>query len=92
MALKFSVNVSSSIIHKVKGTQKIWSDYPARACASKGLCDRSCLFIYLYIHITRGMQSIVGRAELAIAVQPHQRAAELSGLLHIVLLYEVGIR
>ena len=42
--------------------------------------------------ITRGMQSIVGRAELAIAVQPHRRAAELSGLLHIVLLYEVGIR
>ena len=41
---------------------------------------------------TRGMQSIVGRAELAISVQPHQRAAELSGLLHIVLLYEVGIR
>ena len=44
---------------------------------------------------TRGMQSIVGRAgraELAIAVQPHRRAAELSGLLHIVLLYEVGIR
>ena len=42
--------------------------------------------------ITRGMQSIVGRAELAIAVQTHRRAAELSGLLHIVLLYEVGIR
>ena len=40
--------------------------------------------------ITRGMQSIVGRAELAIAVQPHLRAAELSGHLHIVLLYEVG--
>ena len=36
------------------------------------------------------MQSIVGRAELAISVQPHRRAAELSGLLHIVLLYEVG--
>ena len=42
--------------------------------------------------VTRGMQSIVGRAELPIAVQPHRRAAELSGLLHIVLLYEVGIR
>ena len=41
--------------------------------------------------LTRGMQSIVGRAELAIAVQPHRRAAELSGLLHIVLLYEVGV-
>ena len=38
------------------------------------------------------MQSIVGRAELAIAVQPHQRAAELSGLLHIVLLYEVAVQ
>ena len=42
--------------------------------------------------ITRGMQSIVGRAELAIDLQPHRRAAELSGFLHIVLLYEVGIR
>ena len=43
---------------------------------------RDTIYIYKY---TRGMQSIVGRAELAIAVQPHRRAAELSGLLHIVL-------
>ena len=48
---------------------------------------------YAALHdITRGMQSIVGRAELAIDVQPHRQAAELSGLLHIVLMYEVGIR
>ena len=26
--------------------------YPARACASKGLCDRSCPFIYIYIYIS----------------------------------------
>ena len=30
------------------------------------------------------MKSIVGRAELTIAVQPHRWAAELSGLLYIV--------
>ena len=33
--------------------------------------------------INRGMQSIVGRAELAIAVQPPRWAVELSGLLYI---------
>ena len=28
------------------------NNYPARACVSKGLCDRSwCLFVYLYIYI-----------------------------------------
>ena len=42
---------------------------------------------YYYYFIIRGMQSIVGRAELAIAVQPHRRAAELSGLLYNVIVH-----
>ena len=30
--------------------------YPARACASKGLCDRSwCLFVYLYYIYISGL-------------------------------------
>ena len=33
---------------------------------------------------TRGIQSIVGQAELAIAVQPPRWTVELSGLLYIV--------
>ena len=48
---------------------------PRHACMQRGV-KRSGVCQY-----TRGMQSIVGRAELAIAVQPHRRAAELHAAL-----------
>ena len=46
---------------------------PRRACASKGLCDRSCPFIYIYLFITprahaRARGYVIGRVRLYIYI------------------------